>query len=503
MKKLFFGLTLLILLIFGGVYALLFTSAGNSYVASIIEDKVNEQDGVNFKVNKFLLTTSKLEFNANVDENSYIKIAGDLALLAKTVDLKFDIDVKDLSKLQKFTNQKLNGNFKTNGILKGNQEEAVLSGVSDVFESKTTYDVKLTNFEPSNINFNMKNGKIEKLLYLVNQPIYAKGYLNIDANIKNAKVSTLDGTVTTSIKDGLVMNDTVNKAFNLQLKSPLIFKGDILTKLIPNKALTKVDFYTTMANLFVKEANVDLSSMVIKSDYLVNVKDLSKLFDVTQMKMRGAVDINGEVKKDKDLLVTGNSKLLDGELNYKLLNDDFSATIDGIEVLKALHMLYYPEFFTSKTKLALDYNLASKKGAVTGNLLNGQFKQNDYSTLINNLAKFDITKEVYETIDLKSNINDNIIKSTVNMKSSLTTIVVDPSTLDTKANTIDAVVATNLKGIEFDTKISGSMNDPKIKVDTSKLLQSGLKQKATEKIQETIKDKVGDKAGSLLKGFFN
>ena len=40
MKKLFFGLTLLIVLIIGGAYGLLFTAPGNSFVASMIEDKV-------------------------------------------------------------------------------------------------------------------------------------------------------------------------------------------------------------------------------------------------------------------------------------------------------------------------------------------------------------------------------------------------------------------------------------------------------------------------------
>lgn len=503
MQKLFFGLTFLIILIIGGVYTLAFTPIGNSFVASKIEDTANEQEGVNFKVNKFVLTTSNIEFDATVDGNSNIKVVGDLALIAKTVDLKFNLDIKDLSKLQKFTNQKLNGSFKTNGTLKGDQELAKLEGVTDIFESKTTYNVELVKFEPSNILFNMKDAKIDKLLYLVNQPIYANGNLDINANIKNAKIDSLDGLVKTKITNGVVANEIVNKAFNTKLKKQLAFKGDIETKLVPNTVLSKVDFYTTMANLFVKEANVDLKTMLIKSDYLVNVNDLSKLFDVTQTKMRGKININGDIKKDKDLLVNGYSKLLDGELKFKLLNDDFTANINDVEILKVLHMMYYPEIFTSKSKLDLTYNIASQKGLVTGDLINGQFKKNEYSTIINNFARFDLTKEVYEKVALKSDINKNIIKSTVNMKSRLTQIDVDPSTLDTKKSLIDALVKTDIKGIKFDTKVSGNLTNPKVKVDTSKLLKSGLNQKAKEKIQETIEKNLGDKAGNLLKGFFN
>lgn len=55
MKKLFISLTILILLIIVAVYGILFTSPGNSFVASIIENKVNEgQKDVSLKVNDFV-----------------------------------------------------------------------------------------------------------------------------------------------------------------------------------------------------------------------------------------------------------------------------------------------------------------------------------------------------------------------------------------------------------------------------------------------------------------
>ena len=503
MKKLFFGLTFLIILIIGGVYALLFTSTGNSIVASKIEDTANEQKGVNFVVNKFVLTTSKLEFDATVNNNSNINISGDLALLAKTVDLNYDINIKDLSKLQQFTGQKLNGSFNTKGTLKGNQELAVLKGFTSIFASDTNYDIKLVDFKPQDISLDMKKARIDKILFLVNQPVYARGLVDIDAKIDNANISTLSGTVKTDIKNGLVQNAIVNKAFNLKLNSPLRFNGEVNTNLEPYKAVSKVDFYTTMANLFAKTAQVDLKDNIVTSDYKVSVKDLSKLYDLTQTKMRGSVEVNGNIKKDKDLLVNGTSNLLDGKLDFKLLNNDFTASLNEIEVLKVLHMLYYPEVFTSKTKLDLDYNLANQVGELKGNLINGQFKKNQYSTIINNFARFDITKEVYEKVDLNSKINKNIIKSTVKMKSNLTTIKVDPSTIDTQKSTIDALVMTDIKGIKFDTKLTGNISSPKVKVDTSKLLKSGVKQKAKEEIEKQIQDKIGDKAGELLKGFFN
>ena len=502
MKKLFFGLTVLLLFIVGVVYLLLFTSSGNGIVSSLIESKVNEQKDLNFKINKFLLTTQNIEFDATIDDNSNIKIIGDLAILSKTVNLNFDINIKDLSKLEKFTTQKLNGNFKTSGTLKGDNSLAKLEGITDIFKSNSTYAIELVNFEPSNILVHVADAKIDEILYLINKPRYAMGNIDITANIKNAKIDKLNGTITTTITKGMVSNSLVNKDFDTKLVDKLTFKGDFLTTLEPYKLSSKVDFYSTMANLFIKNANIDLKDMTIKSDYFVDVSDLSKLFDIAQTKLRGSIGIAGDIKKDKDLLVNGYSELLGGNLKFKLLNDDFSANIDDIEVLKVLHMLYYPEIFTSKTKLKLDYNLVKQSGDLKGDLINGQFKKNEYSTIINSFARFDLTKEVYENIVLESNINKNIIKSTINMKSKLTQIDVNPSTIDTKNSLIDALVKTDIKGIKFDTKISGDLAKPTVKVDTKKLLESGATQKVKDKLQNSIEKKLGGDTGNLLKGFF-
>merc|ERR1711879_992575 len=86
--------------------------------------------------------------------------------------------------------------------------------------SNTTYNIELVEFAPSDILFNMKNAKIEELLHIVNQPVYAKGNLDIDVNIKNA--------------------DIANQELKENPKLPITFEGNTTTKLIPNNANTKI-----------------------------------------------------------------------------------------------------------------------------------------------------------------------------------------------------------------------------------------------------------------------
>lgn len=682
MKKLFLGLTLLIVIIIIGVYGLLFTPSGNTFVASFIEKKVNEgQKDVNMKVNDFKLTTKEILFNATLDENSTINLEGALNIFAKRVDLTYDLKIEDLGKLENITNQKLNGAFSTTGTIKGDKTEAFVKGVSNVASGHTTYDVKLVDFKPSNILYNMKGAKIEELLHIVNQPKYANGILDIDANIKNADISKLDGIVTSKISNGILNAKLLNKELKQNPKTPITFTANTTTNLVPNMANTKVDFDSSIANLDVQKANVNLQTSVIKSDYNLFVKDLAKLealinqkfngsftttgtaridngiikvkggsdiftsdtrydikiinskpeyinvtvkeakiqellvllnqpnyanglmnidakiknadiknldgkilttileskvnnkvvnkqfqqklkqsivfkgdivtdlektqaiskvdlntsvtnldmdravfdiekgefisdyrinftnlgklYDITQQKMRGSAKVTGNIKQGKDLLIVdGKSNLFGGNIDFSLFNDDFKAKIDGVEIKKLTHMLYYPEFFTSKSNIDINYNLATKIGQVGGNLLNGQFVENEYSNLISTFAQFDLTKEVYKKVEIKSNIKKDIINTVVDMTSKHTTIKVPNSTLNTKKNSINALVQANILKYAFDTKISGSLSNPKVSIDKEAFLKTKYGEKVkekTDKVKKKVEDKIKEKIGDKIK----
>ncbi len=680
MKKLFFGLTIFIILVIGSIYAVLFTSTGNSFVASLIESKVNEgQKDVSLKVNNFKLTTNTIAFKATIDDNSVIDIQGDLNIFAKSIDVDYNVNIKDLSKLQNITNQKLNGSFSTNGNIKGDSKLAKIKGSSSVASSETAYDINLVDFNPKSAVLNIKNAKIEELLYLVNQPIYAngilnidavikdaninaldgaiktsvsngvlnlnainpkieqksttpivfnfqtvtklfsnvasssvdfnssianldikkadfniketslksdynlfvkslvqlepilnqklngsfstdgnisfvnnnlningksdifksktsydflvenskpktvkvnisdaqissllnfvnqpllaEGLLNIDANISNAQIGDLEGTVITKLKDGLVNNSVVNKTYNQKLKDKLTFQADINTKLNNFLASSLVDVDTSLATIDMKEAVYDIENLSFDSDYTLSVADLKKLYDVSQMKMRGNIQVEGNISQGKDkLAVDGKSELFGGNINFNLLNDDFNAKIDNVEIKDLTHMLYYPEIFTSKSNIDLAYNLANKKGTLSGDLLKGQFIKNEFSTIINTFAKFDLTKEIYEKVQIKSDIDNEIINTFVDMESSLTKITVPSSTLNTEKNTINALVQTKIEKYEFDTTITGNLSNPKVKVDTSSFVKDKIKNKVKEKLKDKLKDKID---GSLLDNLLN
>jgi len=515
MKKIFISLTILLLLTVGIVYGVLFTKQGNDYVASYIEDTVNsEQKDVQLKVNDFILTFNTINFDATISDNSHININGDLQLFKQYVDLKYDIKIVELSKLESLINQKLNGSFSTSGTFKGDSRNSVIKGISDIAQSQTSYDVTLFNFEPKNIDFLINDAKIDKLLHLVNQPVYASGFLSIDGKIKNPKVETLDGVIKTKVTEGKTITSVINSTFKQELTKEIEFQVNATTKLVPNQAITNTKITTSLANLDIEKAVFTIDNASLESDYLLSIADLKNLYDITATKMRGDITIKGNVKsKDKSLFVDGHSKLFDGTLDFNLKNDDLHADIKDIQVNDITDMMYYPDVFDSTTALIVDYNLVQQKGKLTGNLIDGHFLANDFSSTLNQFARFDITREIYDTVDITTDINKSILSSVISMKSENTQINVNKSILDLDKNTIDALINTKIKNTQFDLKVKGDTSNPNISFDSKKLLSNEVNKqidknedKIKEKLNKALKGKLGDDGAETLlkniKSFF-
>ena len=152
MKKIFLSLSLIIILILGSIYGLLFTKFGNNIVSSYIEKKVNlDQKDVKLKVDDFTLTLNYLNFDAWINDNSKINISGDLSLFKKSVDLKYDIKITDLSILNNLINQNLKSELFTNGVFKGDNQSAIIQGFSNIANSETKYNLVLKDFKIKDI----------------------------------------------------------------------------------------------------------------------------------------------------------------------------------------------------------------------------------------------------------------------------------------------------------------------------------------------------------------
>lgn len=479
-------------------------------VANISKGKINNEV-VNKEFSQTLQTAINFDGDINASllgkivevKSELVTSLADIFINKTIIDLEknkttsdYKIDVKNLNKLEGIIGKKINGEFITTGNIVSENLITLVDGTSNILESDASYNFKIKDSNVQNINFKIENAKLEKLFHMLNEPVYAKGNLLIQGDIKNAKLDKLDGLIISKVSQAKIVNEVVNTVFKHEIKDVINVDLQVDTSLVPNQAISKALVKSNIMNLSVDNGIFDFKEASFNSDYLLKIPSLDKLKDFTKTKVRGALDIKGELQnKNNSLMINGNSKIVGGDLNFNLKNDDFSANMNNISTKELTHMFYQPEIFDSKGDFKIDYNLLVKKGTLNGKLLNGHFLANDFSNLINQLSKFDLTKEVYQTVDINSDINQSVLTSSINMKSINTQIDVNNSVLDLENSTIDARLDAKIKTSSFAVNINGNTSNPKISLDARDLIKEQL-----EKQLEKKKDKIEEKLNKVLGG---
>lgn len=438
MKKIFFILFILILFFIFSIFGILFTNYGNSLVASYIENRVNnEQDKVELKVDKLNFTFKTLDFNARINDNSYLNINGNFELFNRKVDLKYDIKINELEKLKNLLNYDFKGSFFTNGSFVGDEKNSIIKGVSNFASGETNYNINLVDFEINNVILNSKNLKIEEFLSLLNKPIYSKGILNIDTNINNFKSKNINGNLVVNIEKGFLNNEVVNKEFNQTLSSNVSFESKINSTIVQNKAISNINLNSSLFNIIFEKFELNLLNSEYFGEFNLFVKELQKLESFIGKKLKGEFNSKGLLKSANNTIsVEGFSNILESESNYKIYIKD-----------RALDTL---EFKIKDAKVENFLKLLDEPIYAMGDL-EASGKINNLKELNgNSLVTLKNIKLVNEVINAVYNQN---INETIILDSKIDTIFENNSAisnLDTKSN----IANLNIKDLIFDFKTS-------------------------------------------------
>ena len=438
MKKIFFILFILILFFIFSIFGILFTNYGNSLVASYIENRVNnEQDKVELKVDKLNFTFKTLDFNARINDNSYLNINGNFELFNRKVDLKYDIKINELEKLKNLLNYDFKGSFFTNGSFVRDEKNSIIKGVSNFASGETNYNINLVDFEINNVILNSKNLKIEEFLSLLNKPIYSKGILNIDTNINNFKSKNINGNLVVNVEKGFLNNEVVNKEFNQTLSSNVSFESKISSTIIENKAISNINLNSSLFNIIFEKFELNLLNSEYFGEFNLFVKELQKLESFIGKKLKGEFNSKGLLKSANNTIsVEGFSNILESESNYKIYIKD-----------RALDTL---EFKIKDAKVENFLKLLDEPIYAMGDL-EASGKINNLKELNgNSLVTLKNIKLVNEVINAVYNQN---INETIILDSKIDTIFENNSAisnLDTKSN----IANLNIKDLIFDFKTS-------------------------------------------------
>ncbi|MDO9267440.1 MAG: hypothetical protein Q7U00_10195 [Sulfurimonas sp.] len=401
-------------------------------------------------------------------------------------DIKYSLDIKELEVLKPLTDADVRGALRVSGVLKGTKENLVVSGKSDLASSDTTFEALLKDFAPASIKAKVANLDIAKFLYMLKEPHYTDGVLFADADIKDARSGTLEGKITTTITKGLLDSKYLTKSH--EFKSPMpttTYNATATSTLNGNSVDTKVDFNSNIANIDIKNAKYNIEESSLKSDYVINIASLEKLYFLIDQHMKGALVANGEFSKAKDLDFSFHTKVAGGKLDAKLHNDDFHADLSNIQTTQLFYMLTYHELFASSLNAKLDYNMAKEKGVFSGHVVNAVFAKNQTFDLIKEYVKFDMYRENFNG-DIGTKIDKDNFLVSLDLRSKEASIKTKDTKINTKTQQMDSDITIQAKQDSISANLHGDIDSPKVRVDLEKFLKSEAGKKVIEKANEKI-----------------
>jgi len=442
-----------------------------------------------FKMNlEAILKGDNIDYKYILDSTlAKILSSGDIKPKPLALDIKYTIAMKELAILEPLLGVSLHGKLALKGTIQGNKKNIALVTNTDFASSKSNIVAKLKDFKLATLRARVRSLNLKKALYMLNQPPFASGLLDLDVNIHDADMTKLKATVTSKITQGVINSKYFTKTYKFTSAMPYTtFSAKSSITVDKTDVKTKLTLLSNLLRLDVNEMHFNTDNNHVESDYKVTIAKLNKLFFISQRALKGSITAKGRVSKKKDLDLTLMSSVGGGELEVKLHNDDLRANFKAMKTLSILDMLLYPKIFNASLDGSLKYNLLQEKGVLKGKLSHGLFTKNEVFNLIKKYAYFDIYKEKFEG-NVNARINKDNVLTSLNLKSNRSSITTENTKLNTKTSKIDSKLAISANGNPVDVRLKGDITAPKVSVNVDKLIKKEATKVITKELNKLFK----------------
>ena len=333
---------------------------------------------------------------------------------------------------------------------------------------------KISLFEKdiiNNIQIDLPKADIKELLDISHQPSYAKGKADIHIETPTLKNWKREAKSDIKLYDTLLNEKVLKKELNINIPANTKIKGIIDIEKDRNILTANGKLKSNLANLSFDLAKYNYKTHKLDSDYYLKIGDLTQFKSIIKHKFYGELEVNGDIHKDKTIIVTGRTKSLDGIVDFKLIDNHIKADIFDISLQKLMRVFKYPQIFNAKVVGTLNYNLKKENGIVDVKLNDTKLLPNKFTNLVKKIKGLDLTKESYTQTTFTGNIDKTYIKFNLDAKAKTASLLLKDAKLNRKTENIYTNYTIKIAKQDISGKIRGNINNPHITLDTSKLIE--------------------------------
>ncbi len=467
-----------------------------------------------FKVELPKNTTFNLNSDAVLSEDSVKVDAKVLTSLAnlfvkglnyniknKSLKTPYKLDVANLAKLNSLAHMKLRGDFKANGQVMLKDKNLVATADSKSFGG----DLALV-YSGDKAVATLKDVTTKALFYKLNLDNYTDAKLSGEVNIKSIK--NLSGKFNL-VADGINSKSALKKMYNFDIDRDIKYHLTSNGTLQKDKILAVADLKNSFGDIKLKDVVYNLKAGSLNSLYEVYIDNLAKLNYIAKQKLVGDLKLNGKITKAKDFIITGTTNKFSGIEEFKLVNNQLTATVKSAKLTGIQKTLSYPLMLEANANATLKYDLKSSNGNVNVVMSEAKMLPNKLTKILKGIGGTDLSAQHYNDTKLDAKLSKNLIDFNFHAISKSVVLKINHGKIFQPAGKLDAILETKANKNNLKLKISGTTSNPKIGLDSS-AIRDNLKAKAKERlkakidakkeeIKEKLKDKVKDKLKDQLK----
>lgn len=362
-----------------------------------------------------------------------------------------------------------------------------ISGVMKRLGKKVefSYDSKTAKLDASQLS-------VEKILALAGLPVYAKG--KITTHVQMIDLKPLKGTFSLQSTDLVTQPQEMKKLTGEALKVNISLDSSGTFK--EGKGYIDAKMKSSLGNISFDNMVIDTEEKSIKSSYAIDIPDLKKLHKVIDKKLYGPLNMEGELYKNKVLKMTGLTRSLGGKIDYALTGDNLGSRIASVPLENILATLGHKKNFLGLASGKGKYDLRQRSGVVDLDIASFQIKPSNLTNTIKMVIGKDPARVIFSSTKFHANMKGKITYYTLHATGTRSSIVITEGRINKTDNTNTAKFKFVYEKYTVNGEIKGTLDNPKVTVDTAALFKDKLNDKYREKLEKAL----GGKAGEFLKG---
>lgn len=454
-------------------YFLWLLSLGTLVVFYLFSTNLGEQS-LGFILEKYLSKTTKNKIKVlHLDIHSYphlsmqLKVNRGASILLEgkinynAVDMNYHL----LGDSVKFNDFYLEDRVDVRGHLVGSFSNLLIDGHGKLLGGSGRYRfVKVPN-SFHDINMTLTQVKSQKVFKFLKEKPLLEGLVDIDAQFKEFSTYEKKGRVVVHMNRAAI--PTFEPSIVFRLSSTINFK-DIEYEYI-------ADIDSEIGSLKIKNGKYHQTKKCAEAKYKLHLNNLADFEKLLKHKYRGALDTSGKVTYINQLVIQGDTGKFGGDVAYFYKNQKIDLKLKAVSLECLLKQFSYPVLFSSKLYGTINYDMKDKIILIDIDLKETRFRQTEMTNMIYNASGIDMLVGEYNQSSFQGGYQNELLSSILKIDNGVSHLYLTNMKLNAQNNKVNSNFEMKMQGQEIFGKIYGTLENPKISVDMTRLLEYQMK----------------------------